>query len=663
MGKSERIQALRGEITRHDYHYHVLDSPLITDAEYDALVRELSALEAEHPELIVPSSPTQRVAPLPLTAFDTVRHRAPMLSLANAFDRAELESFDRRVRAGYDGPLQYVVELKIDGLAVAVRYENGQLVQAATRGDGETGEDITANMRTIRSLPLTLRMPLTLEARGEAFLPRTAFTKLNAERAKQGLHVFANPRNAAAGSLRQLDAREAAKRNLDVIFYALSEPETTDTQPESQVEALSLLARVGLKVSPLRQVADTIAEAYRLCLEYQAKRTTLPWDIDGMVIKVNSFAAQRQLGAIAKSPRWAIAYKFPAEQAITRLLNIEVTVGRTATLNPTAILDPVAIAGTQVSRASLHNAAFIADKDIRIGDFVYVAKAGDIIPEVLGPLPERRSGAEKPFVYPLNCPECGAAAVQRANEAAWRCPNPDCPALLRERIIHFVSREAMDVSGVGESLVASLLAHGLVRDAGDLYFLTREQLLSLPRLQAKSAAKVLAAIDKSRSHSLERLLTALGIPLVGTKAALTLAQVFGHLVRLAAARYEDLVAIPDIGDKIATSVTEFFALPSTRVLLDKLDRAGVNLAYLIRQDEATLLGLTFVITGTLPGLSREEATKLIAAHGGAVSSSVSARTSYLLAGEKAGSKLTQANALGVPVISWGDLQNMVDKKQ
>ncbi|MBT9134236.1 MAG: DNA ligase [Firmicutes bacterium] len=661
----ERVQTLCRDIATHDYHYHVLDAPLISDAEYDHLLRELRALEAEHPELVLPSSPTQRVAPRPLAAFDTVGHRVPMLSLANAFSRAELESFDRRVRETYDGQVQYVVELKIDGLAVAVRFEHGHFVQAATRGDGETGEDITANIRTIRSLPLTLRLPLTLEARGEAYMPRVAFTKLNEERAEQGLQVFANPRNAAAGSLRQLDAREAGKRNLDVVFYALSELEAADTDPKSHEDALSLLARAGLKVSPLRQTVDSIDAAFNLCLEYQAKRHTLPYDIDGIVIKVNNFDAQRQLGATAKSPRWAIAYKFPAEQVVTRLLNIEITVGRTATLNPTAVLEPVAIAGTLVSRASLHNAEFIAGKDIRIGDLVYVAKAGEIIPEVLGPLVDRRTGAEKAFVYPANCPECGTPAVQRAGEVAWRCPNPACAALLRERIIYFVSREAMDITGIGEALVANLLAHGLVQDAGDLYFLTREDLLKLPRLQAKSAAKVLAAIDKSRGNSLERLLTALGIPLVGTKAALTLAQGFGNLEQLGTARYEDLVAIPDIGDKMAASITEFFALPSTHTLLDKLKRAEVNFTYLVNlrftgsHTGTSLAGLTFVITGTLPGLSREEATGLILAHGGTVSGSVSARTNYLLAGEKAGEKLTKAQALGVAVISLSELQALL----
>ncbi|MBT9176413.1 MAG: DNA ligase [Firmicutes bacterium] len=671
MDVRERIQTLRRDIATHDYHYHVLDAPQISDAQYDSLLRELRALEAEHPELVLPSSPTQRVAPRPLTTFDTVRHRVPMLSLANAFDRAELESFDRRAREIYAGQVQYVVELKIDGLAVAVRYEHGHLVQAATRGDGETGEDITANIRTIQSLPLTLRLPLTLEARGEAYLSRAAFAKLNEERAEQGLQVFASPRNAAAGSLRQLDAREAAKRNLDVVFYALAELGEVDAPPDSHKEALSLLAQAGLKVSPLRQTVDSIDEAFNLCLEYQARRHSLPYDIDGIVIKVNTFDAQRQLGATAKSPRWAIAYKFSAEQVVTRLLDIEITVGRTATLNPTAVLEPVAIAGTLVSRASLHNAEFIAGKDIRIGDFVYVAKAGEIIPEVLGPLVDRRTGAEKPFVYPANCPECGTSAVQRAGEVAWRCPNPACAALLRERIIHFVSRDAMDITGVGEALVANLLAHGLVRDAGDLYFLTSDSLLKLPRLQARSAAKVIVAIDKSRGNSLERLLTALGIPLVGTRAALTLAQGFGNLEQLVTARYEDLVAIPDIGDKMAASITEFFALPSTHTLLDKLKRAEVNFTYLAKlrfagklrftgsRTGANLAGLTFVITGTLPGLSREEATALITAHGGTVSSSVSARTNYLLAGEKAGEKLTKALTLGVPVIGLSELQALL----
>jgi len=654
-----RVGVLRVAIADHDYYYHVLDAPRITDSEYDKLLQELRQLEEQHPELITPDSPTQRVAPLPNSPFAVVRHRRPMQSLANAFSLDELREFDRRVREGCDRQVQYVVELKIDGLAVAVRYEDGKLVQALTRGDGEEGEDITANMRTIRSLPLALRLPLTVEVRGEAYMPHEAFAALNEERQAQGLQVFANPRNAAAGSLRQLDPRLAAKRNLAVVVYALAELKGEQTTPYSHRAALELLAAAGLKVSPRREVVDTIEQAYDLCVAYQAKRHTLPYAIDGVVIKVNDYEAQRQLGATAKSPRWAVAYKFPAEQVVSRVLDIEVTVGRTGTLTPTAILEPVSIAGTTVSRASLHNAELIGHKDIRIGDFVWVAKAGEIIPEVISPLTERRTGGEQPFVFPATCPECGTAAVQREGEVARRCPNPECPGLTRERIIYFASREAMNIRGVGEAVVESLLQHGLIQDAADLYFLKREDMLSLPRFQDKSADKVLAAIAASRSNSVEKLITALGIPLVGAQAALTLAQAFQHLARLTGARYEDLVNIPEIGEKMAQSIVHFFELPSTRTRLEKLERAEVNFTYLGSRQGASLAGLTFVITGTLPGVSREEAAALILAHGGKVTGAVSAKTDYLLAGDKAGSKLTQAAALGVPVIALSELQAML----
>jgi len=657
MDASRLLNVLRQKIALYDYHYHVLDAPLIPDAEYDKLMHELRSLEAEHPELITPDSPTQRVAPAPLSAFESVKHRVSLLSLANAYNLLDLQEFDRRVRESFTGQVEYVVELKVDGLAVALRYEQGQFVQGATRGDGEVGEDITQNLRTIRSLPLSLAQPLTLEVRGEAYMPKSAFFSLNAEREQNGQQVFANPRNAAAGSLRQLDPRIAAERKLDLVIYGLAN--TVEQDISSHFEALELLRTAGFKVSPLRQVVKSIEEAYAICFKYQVDRHNLPFDIDGIVIKLNSIEGQRQLGATAKSPRWAVAYKFPAEVAVTKLLDIEITVGRTGSLNPTAILEPSTIAGTVVSRASLHNAELIAEKDIRIGDYVYVQKAGDIIPEVIGPVLERRSGAEVPFEFPAVCPECHTEAVRKPEEVAWRCPNIVCPALQREKIIYFVSRGAMDIEGMGEALVATLLKHELIKDAGDLYYLTKEALLSLPRIGERSAANVLGAIEKSKGNSLERLITALGIPLVGEKVAYTLAREFKHLDALAAATTEELTSIPEVGGKMAESVRDFFASEDSLGLVQKLRTAGVNFAYHAQIQGSALLGKTFVITGTLPGISREEAAELILAQGGTVAGSVSRKTDYLLAGEKAGGKLDKARGLGVPVIDLDELRRML----
>lgn len=651
------IELLRQEILRHDYHYHVLCAPLISDFAYDQLLKELRLLEEAHPELITRDSPTQRVAPRPISAFAEVRHGVPLLSLANATSLGDLEDFDRRVREGYSGQVEYVVEHKIDGLAVALRYENGLFVSGATRGDGDVGEDVTENLRTIASLPLSLRQPLTLEVRGEAYLPKATFVKLNQERQEQELALFANPRNAAAGSLRQLDPSIAASRRLDLVVYALAAHGAED-YPEHSV-ALEMLREAGFKVSPFRQVVASMAEAYSLCLEAQEKRHELPYEIDGLVIKLNSYAGQEQLGSTAKSPRWAIAYKFPADVGVSRLLDIEISVGRTASLNPTAILEPVNLAGTVVSRASLHNADYIALKDLRLGDYVYVQKAADIIPEVVGPIVERRTGHELPYRFPAQCPACHTPVVQSGGEVAWRCPNALCPAKQRERIIYFVSRSAMDIAKVGEALVASLLEHGLVADAADLYYLTAERLATLPRMGARSVAGVLASIAKSKENSLERLVTALGIPFVGEKAALTLARAFKNLDSLRTATRDDLLNIPDIGDKMAESIVSFFAEDANVRLIEKLRLAGVSFDYAGAFQGDTLQGKTFVITGTLPGMSREGAAALIMAHGGTVSSSVSKKTDYLLAGEKGGSKLAQAHALGVKIIILVELEDML----
>lgn len=657
MTAKPRIELLRQEILRHDYHYHVLNAPLISDFAYDELLKELLELEAAHPELVTRDSPTQRVAPQPLSAFAEVRHSVPLLSLANATSLGDLTDFDRRVREGYSGEIAYVVEHKIDGLAVALRYENGVFVQGATRGDGDVGEDITENLRTINSLPLRLRQPHSLEVRGEAYLPKETFARLNKERQEQDLAPFANPRNAAAGSLRQLDPSIAATRRLDLVVYALAR-HATETYLE-HISALEMLREAGFKVSPFRQVVSSMDEAYALCLECQEKRHELPYEIDGLVIKLNSLAGQEQLGSTAKSPRSAIAYKFPADVGVSRLLDIEISVGRTASLNPTAILAPLNLAGTMVSRASLHNADYIAAKDLRLGDYVYVQKAADIIPEVVGPLIERRTGQEIPYLFPAQCPVCQTPVVQNKGEVAWRCPNALCQAQQREKIIYFVSRTAMDIAKVGEALVLSLLSHGLISDAADLYYLTASVLATLPRMGERSTAAVLASIEKSKDNSLERLVTALGIPFVGEKVALTLARAFNHLDNLRHATYEELISIPDVGDKVAESIRAFFALEANTRLIEKLRLAGVSFAYRGAATESTLAGKTFVITGTLPGLSREAAAALIMAHGGAVSGSVSKKTDFLLAGEKAGSKLAQAESLGVAVLSLAELRAML----
>jgi len=652
-----KIEQLRSEIEKHDYHYHVLDAPLIPDHAYDRLMEELRDLEARHPEFIVPASPTQRVAPRPLPGFAEVRHSTPLLSLANAYSYEDLAEFDRRVRDGFAGPVEYVVELKIDGLAVALRYEEGLFVLGATRGDGEVGEDITDNLRTILSLPLRLREPLTLEVRGEAFLPVATFAKLNNERRELALPEFANPRNAAAGSLRQLDPSVVALRKLDLVVYGLAQQAGAVSARHS--ESLEFLHQSGFKVSPLRQVVATMKEAYALCLHYQGIRHDLPYGIDGLVIKLNDQAGQVQLGTTAKSPRWAIAYKFPAEVGISRLLDIEISVGRTASLNPTAILEPLTLAGTVVSRATLHNADFIAAKDLRLGDYVYVQKAGDIIPEVVAPVLSRRGAELVPYIFPAACPVCQTPVVQSAGEVAWRCPNPKCPALLRERLVYFASKSAMDIAGLGEAVVTSLVQHKLVADAADLYSLTVPQLLTLPRLGQRSATSLVEAIAKSKHNALDRLITALGIPLVGEKVALTLAREFLSLDVLTQATEAELMAIPEIGPKMAESISIFFAKADSVNLIEKLRAAGLNFVYTLAARGESLAGKTFVITGTLPGLSREAAAELIMAHGGAVAGSVSGKTSFLLAGEKGGGKLTQAMNLGVPVISLAKLREML----
>jgi DNA ligase (NAD+) len=651
----KRVLELHDEINEHNHRYYVLDDPAISDAEYDRLMRELMALEEKFPELKTPDSPTQRVGGEPLPYFEKVEHTAPMLSLGNAFDEQDLRDFDERVRkaAGREN-VRYVCELKIDGLAVSVKYEDGRFVLGSTRGDGITGEDITQNLKTIRSLPLRINEPISIEVRGEAYMPRRAFERLNRERAENGEPLFANPRNAAAGSLRQLDPKLAARRTLDLFVYEIGQLEGHTVQ--THTEGLQFLEALGFKVNPARKTVESVEEMLAFIEKWGKNRPDLPYEIDGIVIKVDDLALRQQMGTTAKSPRWAIAYKFPAEEAVTRLLDITLNVGRTGVVTPTAVLEPVSLAGTTVQRASLHNEDLIREKDIRIHDYVVVKKAGDIIPEVVGVLTEKRTGEEKAFSMPERCPECESGLVRLEGEVALRCINPKCPAQTREGIIHFVSRGAMNIEGLGEKVVTQLFNHGLVRSVADLYYLKKEDLLQLERMGEKSVQNLLEAIEESKKNSLERLLFGLGIRFVGAKGAKILAQHFKHMDALMEAGVEDLLALDEIGPKMADSVVTYMEKPEVRETINRLKEAGVNMEYKgpgADGDKAVaaspLAGKTVVITGTLQKMSRKEATELLESLGANVTGSVSRKTDLLVAGEKAGSKLDKAKKLDVTI--------------
>ncbi len=660
MNDRERLEQLREEIRSHDYRYHVLDAPTISDQDYDRLLRDLLALEAAHPDWVTPDSPSQRVGGLPAGDFAKVPHTSPMLSLANAFSAAELQDFHRRVLAGLEAagntdPVQYVVELKIDGLSVALSYAGASFIQGATRGDGEVGEDVTANLRTIRAVPLSLRdnAPRRLEVRGEVFLPVARFERLNAEQEARGEKTFANPRNAAAGSLRQQDPRVTAGRGLDCFVYDVRLLDWDRPPLTSHWQALELLERFGFHVNKERRLCSTIEEIVAATVEWTARRSSLPYDIDGLVIKLDNLEQRDLLGATTKVPRWAIAYKFPAEQQVTRVLDISLQVGRTGAVTPTAVLDPVRVAGSTIARATLHNEDYIRDKDVRVGDWVLIQKAGDVIPEVVGVLAERRTGSEQPFAYPDRCPVCGAEVVRLPGEAARRCTGGySCPAQVQRWLEHFVSRDAMNIDGLGERIVAQLVDAELVQDPADLYFLTYDQLLSLERLGPKSAENLLAAIAKSREKPLHRLVFALGIRFVGGRAASLLAEHLGHLDRVAEATAEELTQVPEIGSKIAESVVEYCRRPETAALLAKLKQAGLRLTAEAPQavPAGPLSGMTVVLTGTLSRYSREEAENLVRRLGGRPGSSVSGKTDLVVAGEGAGSKLARAQDLGVRVL-------------
>ncbi|APH06481.1 NAD-dependent DNA ligase LigA [Bacillus weihaiensis] len=661
----KRVQELHELLNTYNYEYHVLDKPSVPDSEYDQRLHELLTIEAEFTELKTPDSPTQRVGGSILDAFQKVVHNTPMLSLGNAFNEQDLRDFDRRVRQAVGDDVQYVVELKIDGLAVSLRYENGLFVQAATRGDGTTGEDITENVKTIRSIPLRLKNAVTLEVRGEVFMPKKSFETLNELRLQAEEEPFANPRNAAAGSIRQLDPKIAAKRNLDIFLYSIADLGGTGIERHS--EALDYLEKEGFKTNAERKKCETIEEVLSVIEGISEKRANLSYDIDGIVIKVDSLAQQEELGFTAKSPRWAIAYKFPAEEVMTKLLDIELSVGRTGVITPTAILEPVRVAGTTVQRASLHNEDLIREKDIKIGDTVVVKKAGDIIPEVVNVLTEQRTGEEKTFTMPTHCPACESELVRIEGEVALRCINPQCPAQITEGLIHFVSRNAMNIDGLGERVVIQLFQAGLIKDVADLYRLTRDQLLQLERMGEKSTDNLLKAIEQSKDNSLERLLFGLGIRHVGAKAAKTLAQNFETIEQLQEATVEQLIAINEIGDKMADAIHTYFQNPDVQHLIQELQSLGVNTSYKgpklvkVEDSDSYLAGKTVVLTGKLEQMSRNEAKEGIEALGGKVTGSVSKSTDLVVAGEAAGSKLKKAEELQIEV--WDEARLIEEMKK
>lgn len=649
-------EKLRREIRHNEYLYYVLDAPEITDAEYDRMMMRLRELEARYPDSIPADSPTQRVGGRASSQFTEVRHLEPMLSLGNVFSAEELRAFDERVRSGLPAgsKVEYVMEPKIDGLACSLIYENGKLVRAATRGDGVVGENVTANVRTIRSIPLTLKVPEgeavpeLLDVRGEVYMPRQAFMRLNEQRAERGESEFANPRNAAAGSLRQLDPQVTASRSLSFFAYYLV---GEGAQPKHS-ESLALLAHYGFKVSENYKVVETIDEAIKYIGDFNELRQGLSYDTDGAVIKVNDVYQQRILGATGKDPRWATAYKYPPEQAETTLEDIDWRVGRTGVLTPTAVLTPVKLSGSVISRATLHNEDFIRAKDIRIGDRVVINKAGEIIPEVLRVVVEKRTGDEKEVEIPGVCPECGWRVERQGEEAAIRCTNPHCPALGREGLIHFVSRDAMNIEGCGPSVVNALLDAGLVRDAADLYSLRKEDLLKLERMGEKSADNLLAALAESKKNELDKLLFALGIRHVGAKVARILATEFGSMEKLQQAQPEELAQIRDIGDKIAESAVTWLNVPANIDLVERLAAAGLTMTFTppASQEDNHFFGKTLVFTGTMPTLGRAEAKTMAQDVGAKVSGSVSKKTDYVIAGAEAGSKLEKAQQLGVTVI-------------
>ncbi len=657
-----QVKALRDTLARYDHRYYVLDDPEVPDAEYDRTLHALKRLEAAHPTLVTPDSPTQRVSGTPLKAFGEVTHRVPMLSLDNAFADDEVRGFDRRVRERLerDEPIVYHCEPKLDGLAVTLRYEQGELTVGATRGDGATGEDITQNLRTLPGVPLRLRgegVPSVLEVRGEVFMTQRGFERLNAEALARGDKAFVNPRNAAAGSLRQLDPRITAQRPLEIFFYGLGWVEG-GALPKQHGEVLAALRAFGLRTCPEIRLVKGVEGLLAYYAEIGAKRASLPYQIDGVVYKVDSLESQRQLGFVARAPRWAVAHKYPAEEEMTTVREIEWQVGRTGALTPVARLEPVFVGGVTVSNATLHNVDELTRKDVRVGDTVILRRAGDVIPEVVRVIPERRPAHTVPSVLPGVCPVCGSAVARVDGEAAARCTGGWlCPAQRKEAIKHFAHRRAMDIEGLGDKLVEQLVDSELIARASDLYRLTVDPLAALDRLGAKSAANLIASIDHSRATTLPRFLFALGIPNVGEATALAVAQHFAGLEAIQAASAEAIMEVPDVGPVVAASIRAFFDEPRNSQEITALIAGGVHWPAMevVRSAHQPLAGKTIVLTGTLPTLSRADAEALIRQAGGKVTSSVTKKTDYLLAGENAGSKLARAEELKVLVISQADL--------
>lgn len=654
-----RVKELHQLLHRYNHEYHVLDNPTVPDSEYDQLLHELISIEEKHPELKTDDSPTVRVGGLPLSQFEKINHDTPMLSLGNAFNEEDLRRFDQRVREKVDN-VRYTCELKIDGLAVSLKYVNGRFVQGLTRGDGTTGENITENLKTIHAIPLTIKEPLSIEVRGEAYMPRKSFVSLNEQKEQNGEQLFANPRNAAAGSLRQLDSKLTAKRKLDIFLYSVND--LTEIEADSQSEALNNLDELGFKTNKERETFDDIEGVLSFISKWTEQRNNLSYDIDGIVIKVDDLSQQEELGFTQKSPRWAIAYKFPAEEVLTTLTDIELSIGRTGVVTPTAILEPVKVAGTTVSRASLHNEDLIHEKDIRIGDKVVIKKAGDIIPEVVKSIAEERSEDSEVYHMPTHCPSCEHELVRIEGEVALRCINPKCSAQLVEGMIHFVSRQAMNIDGLGDKIIEQLYQNDKIKDVADLYYLTKDDLLPLERMGEKKVHKLLTAIEASKEKSLEHLLFGLGVRHLGTKASRVIAEKYETIDRLFEVTIEDLTEIPDVGHKMAQSLVTYMENDDIKVLIDKLKQKNVNMTYTgIKQSEIEghpdFTGKTFVLTGKMTEMTRPEATKVIQSLGAKVTGSVTKNTDVVIAGEDAGSKLEKAEKLNIEVWSEEDWLN------
>lgn len=658
----KEIKELREVIRKHNYHYYVLDEPIISDYEYDNLLRQLISLEQKYPELITPDSPTQRVGAKPLEEFETARHLVPMLSLSNAFSDKELLDFDKRIKKQFPHQFfNYIVELKIDGLAIALVYENGIFQRGATRGDGFVGEDITQNLRTINSIPLRLikyNNIQRVEVYGEVYMNKESFEKLNQKRDKQGENLFANPRNAAAGSVRQLDPSITAKRQLDTFIYQATFPDGSNFR--THLEVLNFLKSAGFKVNPHIKECQDIEEAINYCKAWENKKSELNYEIDGMVIKLNQLNLREELGSTSKSPRWAIAFKFPAEQMTTVIKDIIVGVGRTGTLTPVAILEPVIISGSKVQRATLHNEDEIRRKDIRIGDTVLIQKAGEIIPEVVKVIKEKRGGKEKVFNIPEKCPVCGSKVIRLEGEIASRCNNLSCPAQVKERIKHFVSREAMDIDGLGSALIEQLVDKGLIKDFGDLYYLKKEELSKLDRMAEKSSDNVIRAINNSKNRPLSNLIYALGIRYVGSYASKLLSKKINNLLDLKNMTEDDFINIAEIGPKIAKSIVLFFKKEENLKIIKKLEEAGLNLSSQENgQEEQTLKGMQFVLTGSLESFTRDEAKKEIERLGGRVTGNVTKNTDYLILGKDPGQKYQKAKEIGINILEENNFKNML----